>query len=171
MKKVLLILAGIILSVMPFKEQKQNEIVIPDDSIRLRVISNSNDELDLHKKQELKSFLEDILYNLIKDVKTKEEVNEIIINNLDEINEKIANFLGNNNYKLDYGLNYFPRKVYKGVVYKEGMYDSLVVELGSGNGSNWWCVLFPPLCLLEENTTTTDVEYKLFISRIIQSIK
>ncbi len=171
MKNVLLILAGIILSVMPFKEQKQNEIVIPDDSIRLRVISNSNDELDLHKKQELKSFLEDILYNLIKDVKTKDEVNEIIINNLDEINEKIANFLGNNNYKLDYGLNYFPRKVYKGVVYKEGMYDSLVVELGSGKGSNWWCVLFPPLCLLEENTTTTDVEYKLFISRIIQSIK
>ena len=164
-------LAGIVLINVPFKEKKQEVITIPDDSVRLRVISNSNDELDVIQKQELKSYLEDILYELVKDAKSKEEVNSIIVNNLDNINEKVYNFLGNGNYKIDYGQNYFPNKVYKGVVYKEGMYDSLVVIIGNGKGSNWWCVLFPPLCLLEENTTTTDVEYKLFVSRIIDKFK
>ena len=171
MKKILLILAGIILTIVPFKEKKQEEVIIPDESIRLRVISNSNDELDIKKKQELKNYLEDILYDLVKDVKTKSEANEIIINNLDNINNKIYLFLENGNYKLDYGQNYFPSKVYKGVVYKAGIYDSIVVTIGNGKGSNWWCVLFPPLCLIEENDTTTDVEYKLFVSRIIDKFK
>lgn len=172
MKKILLIIAGVILIAVPFKEKKRNEdIFIPDDSIRLRVISNSNDELDLKVKQELKTYLENILFNLTKSAKTKDEVNEIIINNLDDINNNTRLFLGNNNYKIDYGQNYFPSKVYKGVIYKEGIYDSLVVTIGNGKGSNWWCVLFPPLCLLEENSTTTDVEYKLFVSRIIEKVR
>lgn len=170
MKKILLILAGIILTIIPFKEKKE-DVIIPDESIRLRVISNSNDELDIKKKLELKTYLEGILYNLIKDVSSKEEANEIIINNLDEINNRIYSFLGNGNYKLDYGQNFFPSKVYKGVVYKEGMYDSVVVTIGNGKGSNWWCVLFPPLCLIEDNDTTTDVEYKLFVSRIIDKLR
>lgn len=154
-----------------FKEKDKEVVMIPNDSIRLRVISNSTDELDLKRKKELKSYLESLLYNLVKGVNSKKEVNDIILNNLDNINDKIYTFLGNNDYKLDYGQNYFPSKVYKGVVYEEGMYDSIVVTLGNGKGSNWWCVLFPPLCLLEENDTTTDVEYKLFVSRIIESIR
>ena len=154
-----------------FKEKDKEVVMIPHDSIRLRVISNSMDELDLKRKQELKSYLESLLYDLVKGVNSKKEANDIILNNLDNINEKIYIFLGNNDYKLDYGQNYFPSKVYKGVVYEEGMYDSIVVTLGNGKGSNWWCVLFPPLCLLEENDTTTDVEYKLFVSRIIESIR
>ncbi len=99
------------------------------------------------------------------------EVKEVIINNFDYINSSISIFLNSNDYKVDFGPNYFPKKVYKGVVYDEGIYDSLVITLGNGKGNNWWCVLFPPLCLLEENTTTTDVEYKLFVSRIIESFK
>ena len=154
-----------------FKEKDKEVVMIPHDSIRLRVISNSMDELDLKRKQELKSYLESLLYDLVKGVNSKKKVNDIILNNLDNINEKIYIFLGNNDYKLDYGQNYFPSKVYQGVVYEEGMYDSIVVTLGNGKGSNWWCVLFPPLCLLEENDTTTDVEYKLFVSRIIESIR
>ena len=171
MKKILLISVVIITLLVGFKEKEQESVIIPSDSIRLRVISNSNSELDIKEKMELKAYLEDILFDLTKDATTKDEVSKIIIDNLDSINEDIYKFLNSNNYKLDYGQNYFPSKVYKGVVYKEGMYDSLVVTLGNGKGQNWWCVLFPPLCLLEENTTTTDVEYKLFVSRIIDALK
>ena len=66
-------------------------------------------------------------------------------------------------------MNYFPEKVYKGVKYEEGEYESFVVTLGNGMGKNWWCVLFPPLCLLEAEETeeTTEVEYKFFISELI----
>ena len=161
----------VILILVNVKNKDKEIIIIPNDSIRLRVISNSNSELDIKYKNELKEHLENTLYDLVKDAKSKEEVNEIIVSNFDNINEDIQLFLNSNNYKLDYGQNYFPAKVYKGVIYEEGMYDSLVVTLGNGKGSNWWCVLFPPLCLLEENTNTTDVEYRLFVSRIIENLK
>ena len=44
-----------------------------------------------------------------------------------------------------------------------------MVTLGSGEGKNWWCVLFPPLCLLEAEETSQkeEVEYRLFIKEII----
>ena len=54
------------------------------------------------------------------------------------------------------------------VTNKEGNYESLVVKLGEGKGENFWCVLFPPLCLLEaEESDKDEVEYKSFIKEII----
>ena len=47
------------------------------------------------------------------------------------------------------------------------MYESLVITLGKGEGDNWWGVLFPPLCLLEENENTKDVEYHFLVKDII----
>ena len=66
-------------------------------------------------------------------------------------------------------MNYFPKKVYKGVTYEAGNYESLVITLGDGLGKNWWWVMFPPLCLLEAEETeeTTEVEYKFFIKELI----
>ena len=66
-------------------------------------------------------------------------------------------------------MNYFPEKKYKGTVYKEGEYESLVVTLGDGLGANFWCVLFPPLCLLdaEDEEQLSNVEYKSFIKELI----
>jgi len=169
LKKILILLCGLIIILASFKNKDEQNIILNQDSIRLRIISNSNDEVDINTKMNLKNHLEDYLFDLIKDANSKEEVDNIIENNFENINLYINKYLNTNNYKLDYGLNYFPKKIYKGVVYQEGMYKSLVITLGNGYGKNWWCVLFPPLCLLEENSNTTDVEYKLLISRIIDS--
>ena len=70
-------------------------------------------------------------------------------------------------YNINYGLNYFPKKEYKGITYKEGYYESLVVTIGDGKGDNWWCVLFPPFCLIE-NDKKTDVEYRLYIKDMLE---
>lgn len=147
--------------------KSDDNIFIPEDSIRFRIIANSNSEIDINFKKEFKSYIESIIYPLIKDAKSSDEVNNIIVNNLDYINNNIYKYLGNNDYSFDYGLNYFPKKSYKGVIYKEGYYRSLVITLGDGNGNNWWCSLFPPLCLIEDNDTTLDVEYKLYIKEIL----
>ena len=64
-------------------------------------------------------------------------------------------------------MHFFPKKEYKGVVYKEGEYESLLITLGKGQGDNFWCVLFPPLCVMEEDETK-DVEYKWFIKDILE---
>lgn len=167
MKKILVII-GVILFLLSINYKNKEEVFIPKDSIRFRIVSNSMNEVDLKTKQELKSYIEDYVYDIVSDAKSSEEADELLVNNLEKIGKHINQYLNSNNYKIDYGINYFPRKVYKGVVYEEGMYKSLVITLGDGKGSNWWCVLFPPLCLLDENETTADVDYQLYVARIIK---
>lgn len=159
---------GVILFLLSINYNNKEEVFIPKDSIRFRIVSNSMNEVDLKTKQELKSYIEDYVYDIVSDAKSSEEADKLLVNNLEKIGKHINQYLNSNNYKIDYGINYFPRKVYKGVVYEEGMYKSLVITLGDGKGSNWWCVLFPPLCLLDENETTADVDYQLYVARIIK---
>ena len=74
-------------------------------------------------------------------------------------------------YKINFGKNHFPDKEYKGVVYNEGDYESLVVYIGEASGDNWWCVLFPPLCLLEaDEADTGEVEYKSIVGEMLDKI-
>ena len=109
---------------------------------------------------------EEDVYSLLKDVNNIEEAKNIINDNFKYLGVIIEE--ETSDYELSFGYNYFPRKVYKGVIYQEGMYESLVVTLGRGEGDNWWCVLFPPLCLLEENENTDDVEYKFLVKELIE---
>lgn len=148
--------------------KKANNVFIPKDSIRFRIISNSMSEIDIRHKQELKSYIEDYVYDIVSDAQTSEEADKLLVNNLEKISSYVNQYLNSDNYKIDYGVNYFPKKIYKGVVYEEGMYKSLVITIGDGNGSNWWCVLFPPLCLLEANETNYDnITYTSYIQELI----
>ena len=72
----------------------------------------------------------------------------------------------NEGFSINFGSNYFPETTYKGITYDDGYYESLVVTLGKGEGDNWWCVLFPPLCLLEAEEGT-EVEYRSFVKEIL----
>ena len=173
MKKTLFIL-GLILTIYMIIGVKAEELVeIPDESIRIRVIANSNSKYDQEKKGEIRKEVQLYMQNLLKDAKTIEEARAIINSNLNNLNKNIDNYLTQIDYKKDYtinfGLNYFPEKEYKGIKYKEGLYESLLITLGEGKGNNWWCVLFPPICLLEaEETETKEVEYKSFVKEIIE---
>ena len=109
------------------------------------------------------------LYEILSEAKSKNEAKKIINNNIDELDNLLSEEMSNieYSYKIDYGKHYFPEKIHNGVVYNEGMYDSLLVTLGKGEGDNWWCVLFPPLCLIE-GEESSDVEYKSIVSEILQ---
>ena len=126
--------------------------LIPKDSIRIRVIANSDSEYDQKIKYKVKDFIQIKMFNLLKNIKGSENARKVIKENLKNIKMDVSNTLLSENYNLDfevnYGKNYFPEKKYKGITYKEGYYESLVITLGEGKGENWWCVLFPPLCLV-----------------------
>lgn len=143
-----------------------NEQKIPDDAIRIRIIPNSNKTKDQKIKQKVKTNLQTTMYNLLKDTKNTKEAKKIINNNLNTVDKTVKNTLKNENYKINFGLNYFPEKQYKGIKYEAGYYESLVVTLGKGKGDNWWCVLFPPLCLIEADENT-DIEYKSLVKEIL----
>ena len=166
MKKILIL--GIILFVV-ITSVKADNFVIPNDAIRLRVIPNSNSEYDQNIKMKVKNLLEYRMYNLLKNTKGVKKAREIIKSNISDIKKDINELLINENYDksftLNYGKNYFPSKEYRGVIYEDGYYESLVVTLGKGEGDNWWCVLFPPLCLLEAQPNE-EVEYKFFIEEL-----
>lgn len=165
MKKVLFGLIALIIIFVLYK--KDEFIVIPNNSIRIRVISNSNNIEDLAKKKVVKNELEDYLYELLDNVDNIEDARNVVKENVNNVKTIIEN---NDivDYKVNYGMNYFPKKIYKGVIYQEGNYESIEVRLGKGVGDNYWCVLFPPLCLINENDNTSDVSYQLYVKELLE---
>ncbi len=154
------------------KAQNEDIVIIPDNSLRFRVIANSNSLDDYLIKTKVKEKVEKELVELLAPAKTLEETKKILEKNLTYIDEIVNETLEEKiEFQVNLGQNYFPKKVYKSVIYPEGLYDSLVITIGKGKGENWWCVLFPPLCLLEKSDNTSDVEYQFFISRIIEYFK
>ena len=145
----------------------KEEILIPTDAIRFRVIANSNDPIDQNLKMEVKNALEEELNKLMISAKNSQEAKQIIEENMDNIQNIVNNYTTDN--KISFGMNYFPEKEYHGVNYESGNYESLVITLGNGIGNNWWCVMFPPLCLLEaKNENTDEINYKFYVQEIIE---
>ena len=172
-RKLILMILTIVTIYVVYNNVKAEEIVIPNTAIRLRVIPNSNNLLDQEMKAKVKEYLEANLYKNFANVNNIEEARTMINNNIPKIEKDITSIFNENNYdmnfKVKYGNNYFPEKEYKGITYIEGYYESLVVEIGEAKGDNFWCVLFPSLCLLETEETT-EVEYKLGVLELINKI-
>ena len=146
---------------------------IPDEAIRLRIIANSDSEYDQEVKMKVKTKIQNELSILLKGVDNIMESRQIIANNFSNLDKLVSDTLSEENYdlgyKINYGYNYFPQKEYNGKVYEEGEYESLLVTLGEGKGSNWWCVLFPPLCIVEAEEDD-EVKYESFFSKLINSL-
>ena len=164
MKKI--IIALFLVTVLILVNSKETEILIPKEAIRFRIIANSNKLEDQTQKLEIKKELEPIIANILSTSNSLGETRKEIKNNMYEVKNILNKY--DTDYKLNYGYNYFPEKNYKGVTYKAGEYESLVVTLGDGLGDNWWCVLFPPLCLLEATEDNyDDITYTTYIKEII----
>lgn len=147
----------------------KQKLLIPDESIRFRIIANSNEEADQAMKMLIKKDLEKELFSKIASSKSIDDTRKIISDNQENIDRLLKKY--NINYDISYGKNYFPSKEYKGVNYNSGEYESLVISLGESKGNNWWCVLYPPLCLLEsESNNMAENEYKLYIQEILDKV-
>ncbi len=171
MKKTLIIIA-IIITIIVIGKTDNNYYIIPKDAIRLRIVANSNSAYDQYIKTKVKQSLEQELSKTQENITSIDESRTIIKNNMDNYKQKIEQTLKLNNYNkeftINYGQNYFPEKIYKGVKYEEGMYESLYITIGNGEGNNWWCVLFPPICNLEyEETNNNKIEYKFLVKDVI----
>lgn len=171
MKKIIIVLA-LITIVYSVVNTKEEYVIVPKNSVRFRIIPNSNAPKDLYIKEQVKTSIDGVIKEIEKS-KTINEARTSIKENINLVENKVSEVFRENNYNMDfkinYGTNYFPEKIYKGVKYEAGEYESMVVKIGSGSGDNYWCVLFPPLCLMEAEETD-DVEYKFFIKEIIDKI-
>lgn len=142
-----------------------------DDVLRIRVIANSNSNYDQNIKLNVSNDLKKELYKLLKDEKNIDNAREIIKKNISNLEKIVDTDLQDEDYSytINYGLNYFPKKEYNGKKYNAGNYESLLVTLGEGKGDNWWCILFPPICLIEAEESD-EVDYNFFLFDVINNL-
>lgn len=174
MKKTIFVILIIVISIFVYINVNA-EVVIPKGAIRARVVPNSNSVMDQNMKELVKDYVNVYMSEKLSGVYDTNEAKKIIEDNVSELNKGIEELFIEKKYDMDFeiifGDNYFPMKSYKGVLYEEGDYESLVVYIGEAKGDNWWCVLFPPLCLLEaEESETGEVEYRSFVQEMIDKI-
>jgi len=171
MKKILIIISIILLFSVITTNVNADNVIIPNEAIRFRVLANSNNVHDQEVKMEVAISVQNEIYELLKNHESIDESRETILKNIPQIESVVEKIFKEKNYvntfKVSYGDNYFPEKTYKGVTYEEGVYESLLITLGEGKGDNWWCVLFPPLCLVEAEESS-EVEYKFFVQELIE---
>ena len=177
MKKIIFIVIVIVIAIFMYINVNASayDIVIPDKAIRVRVIANSNSIYDQSMKMKVKEYVEKNISSSLVNVNSVEDARSIIKDSIHDLDINIKKIFDAYDYHMEYNIhfgdNYFPSKDYKGIHYDEGEYESLVITIGKGEGDNWWCVLFPPLCLLEaDDNNTDDVEYQFFAQKIIDKI-
>lgn len=144
-----------------------------DSFLRIHIRANSNEAMDQQVKYIVKDEIVEYLTPILSEATSKQKAMLLINENLSNISEIASLVLSEQGYNYDANAKlaseYFPMRCYDSVVLESGEYDSLIVELGSGAGNNWWCVVYPPLCFVAANAdNSTEITYR---SKILDIIK
>ena len=103
-----------------------------------------------------------------------QEAKEYIEENLEIIVATANDTLEKNGFdytaQATVGVSHFPDREYQGVRYPEGDYEALRVVLGDGKGKNWWCVMFPPLCISELRSEGDEMQYTSFFAEVFDEL-
>lgn len=193
-RKVLIYIFTILLVlVMSWENQRSisvaaaNSTEIPEDAIRLRILANSDSPQDQWLKREIRDKVNAEITKWVSDLDSLENAREIIVANLDQIEQIVKTELTrvgiNESFSVDFGEVQFPTKIYGNIVYSAGIYEALLITIGAGEGENWWCVLFPPLCFIDfangdavegdavEGEEVGDVEVRFLVFEWFNKVK
>jgi stage II sporulation protein R len=142
--------------------------------LRLHVIANSDSAAD----QQVKLMVRDAVLAATKDgvlqCENAGEAEEYIAEHLGIIVATANDTLKKNGFAYrataTVGVSHFPDREYQGVKYPEGDYEALRVVLGDGKGQNWWCVMFPPLCLSEIGADVDETQYTSLFAELYHNL-
>lgn len=153
--KTLLMAFCLALLFVSTKTYAQNlQLGIAQSVIRFHVIANSNSQADQNVKLAVRDKVLSIINPLITDCQTKEETIKILSTHLDlmeYIAQKELQSQGfNEEVKVSFETTSFPLKKYGDITFPSGNYDAVKIEIGEAEGENFWCVMFPSLCLVED---------------------
>lgn len=134
---------------------------VKDSLIRFHVIANSDNEDDQNLKIKIKNEVIDYLYPYLNRSVSVDESRKIIQDNMENVKKIAEDIIRNSNYnynvKVELDRENFPEKSYGNIILPQGNYEAFRIIIGSGEGKNWWCVMFPPLCFVDE--TKAEIEY------------
>ena len=140
--------------------------------LRLHVGANSDSDED----QRGKYLVRDALIQRFAPAQSKDEADQVLLNDGSGVLETVYQVLQEQGCsygaQLRLGVMEFPERTYGDTVFPAGEYEALRVELGTAEGKNWWCVLFPPLCLVDAGVQDIpDSDKLVFESDIARLIK
>ncbi len=127
------------------------EAKIYDSVIRLHVLANSDSEEDQALKLSVRDAILAEAGGIIPEGASREEAISAITANIGRLEAIAAEQIQKEGYEypvtIELGDEEYPTRNYEGMCFPSGSYLSLRVMIGAAEGQNWWCVLFPPLCL------------------------
>ena len=142
------IVVAILFSICSFAKTSEE---IRSDVLRLHVIANSDTSVDQNLKLRLRDYIlqegKDI-FNGSVNVENAVEKIEPVLPELEKSAKAFVNQAGfDYDVKISLSNEYFTTRTYETVTLPAGKYLALRVVIGSGEGHNWWCVMFPPMCV------------------------
>ena len=124
---------------------------IRNDVVRLHILANSDSDIDQNVKLKVRDKLLQSGNELFSGNMTVETAYDVLSENKKDIEAYINNILSEEGFdyrsQVQLVREYYPTRTYEAFTLPAGEYLSLKVILGNGDGHNWWCVMFPPLCL------------------------
>ena len=174
MKKLIAITAAVFAVIMTVFFVKNMGITAEaeTDYLRIHVRANSNSETDQSIKYIVKDEVVRFITPYAAQCTDKERAMTVISQILPQIEEVCDRVLSEHGFsyksRASVRAEQFPTRVYGDLTLESGLYDALIIELGSGTGDNWWCVIYPPLCF---TSGTADVKYRSAIWEIINKFK
>lgn len=175
MKKFLIVIALVLTvaaTVFIVKVSSVEKTEAYADYLRIHVRANSNSAEDQQVKYEVKDEVVKFITPFVKECVDKERAIEVMTGLLPEIEKVCDKALRERGYtygaRAQIRSEKFPTRVYGDLTLDEGVYDALIIELGTGTGDNWWCVIYPPLCF---TSASADVEYRSIIADIINKFR
>ena len=146
------------------------------DFLRIHIRADSNDQADQNVKFQVKSAVVDYLTPYLSNAQTKQQAMSVVKGQLQNIEKVCDKVLYENGFSYTSHAKLcqeqFPDRNYGDVTLAAGVYDALIIELGSGSGNNWWCVVYPPLCFVGgESNGTNSIVYKSKLLEIINHWK
>ena len=124
---------------------------VKGEVLRLHILAHSDSEEDQQLKYDLRDFLLEQMKDIFISAENLEQAIKIAEANLHLIKETSQEFIYSQGFEYQVEVDitniYFTTRVYENITMPAGNYAALEIRIGSGEGRNWWCVAFPPLCL------------------------
>ena len=158
----------VIFSMIPFSAQCKN---VSDNVFRLHILANSDSETDQNLKLRVRDKVLEYTECLYKNADNLQNAEQLTKESLQDIANVAQKEVFDNGYsyqvKAEVRKIHFDTRYYENVTMPSGDYEALRITIGEGKGHNWWCVMYPSLCVgaatnyEELKDKTTDNEYKM----------
>ncbi|MEE1442150.1 MAG: stage II sporulation protein R [Blautia sp.] len=144
---------------------------IAREVFRLHVIANSDTEKDQELKLKVKTRIVEYLKEILGEDAGLDATKEGVLTHLTEIEQEAEKLIQEQGF--DYSVKavvektYFPEKTYGDCTFPAGEYEALNVKIGKAKGKNWWCVLYPSLCFLDDTYGIVEEEKKEDLKEVL----